>query len=221
MNLQKIFIFGVVNSLMLFVLWACFYHYFPIIFYEQPIATLFFSVIIVFSTALMDINYYRSVFGNPGYLEAERHSIGINEEDQDQIKRDSAKFKARLNSARKFISLGGHAIKKEDLDMELAIKFSKMQLSEIKKEMQEIYIEFIDKPIECGRCRWVKPPRTHHCTVCQGCVRRMDHHCPWIANCVGEDNLKDFLRFTGFATLSLTMVSFFILFNYIFSSAVT
>ncbi|XP_018474389.2 probable protein S-acyltransferase 12 isoform X2 [Raphanus sativus] len=47
----------------------------------------------------------------------------------------------------------------------------------------------------CPKCRNVKPPRCHHCSVCQRCVLKMDHHCVWIVNCVGARNYKFFLLF--------------------------
>ncbi|CAL4120929.1 unnamed protein product, partial [Meganyctiphanes norvegica] len=47
----------------------------------------------------------------------------------------------------------------------------------------------------CGKCEMYRPPRAHHCRICQRCIRRMDHHCPWINNCVGEWNQKYFLQF--------------------------
>ncbi|VDP22136.1 unnamed protein product [Soboliphyme baturini] len=47
----------------------------------------------------------------------------------------------------------------------------------------------------CGRCEAYRPPRAHHCRICRRCIRKMDHHCPWINNCVGEFNQKYFLQF--------------------------
>ncbi|XP_055353435.1 palmitoyltransferase ZDHHC3-like [Paramacrobiotus metropolitanus] len=47
----------------------------------------------------------------------------------------------------------------------------------------------------CQRCDMFRPPRAHHCRICQGCIRKMDHHCPWINNCVGAYNQKYFLQF--------------------------
>lgn len=47
----------------------------------------------------------------------------------------------------------------------------------------------------CLQCCTVRPERGHHCNVCSHCVLRMDHHCPWIGNCVGSGNHKYFLLF--------------------------
>lgn len=37
--------------------------------------------------------------------------------------------------------------------------------------------------------------RSKHCQTCQHCVRRYDHHCPWIENCVGERNHRWFVLY--------------------------
>jgi ribosomal protein L40E len=47
----------------------------------------------------------------------------------------------------------------------------------------------------CQKCSSFKPPRAHHCRVCNRCVLRMDHHCMWINNCVGHRNYKAFVLF--------------------------
>ncbi|CAK0878777.1 unnamed protein product [Prorocentrum cordatum] len=40
----------------------------------------------------------------------------------------------------------------------------------------------------CKKCNLPRPERAHHCVICGVCVLRMDHHCPWINNCVGFYN---------------------------------
>lgn len=50
----------------------------------------------------------------------------------------------------------------------------------------------------CKKCIGPKPLRTHHCSVCRTCILKMDHHCPWINNCVGHFNHRYFVLFCIF-----------------------
>ena len=40
---------------------------------------------------------------------------------------------------------------------------------------------------------------TKHCGRCQRCTAQFDHHCPWINNCVGDKNYRDFFYLITFA----------------------
>ncbi|XP_051508540.1 palmitoyltransferase ZDHHC12-A-like [Myxocyprinus asiaticus] len=51
------------------------------------------------------------------------------------------------------------------------------------------------KQRRCGYCYLLQPMRAKHCRICKCCVRRFDHHCPWIDNCVGERNHRWFLLY--------------------------
>ncbi|CAD26994.1 similarity to HYPOTHETICAL TRANSMEMBRANE PROTEINS YN66_yeast [Encephalitozoon cuniculi GB-M1] len=50
----------------------------------------------------------------------------------------------------------------------------------------------------CRRCNNYKPERAHHCSSCGYCIKKMDHHCFWINNCVNYDNQGHFIRFLFF-----------------------
>ncbi|KAI0726908.1 zf-DHHC-domain-containing protein [Fomitopsis betulina] len=59
-------------------------------------------------------------------------------------------------------------------------------------------------PRFCRTCEEYKPPRAHHCKQCKRCTLRMDHHCPWVNNCVGHNNYAYFIRFLFYVDLACT-----------------
>mmetsp|Transcript_28491 Transcript_28491/g.75437 ORF Transcript_28491/g.75437 Transcript_28491/m.75437 type:complete len:474 (+) Transcript_28491:3-1424(+) len=59
----------------------------------------------------------------------------------------------------------------------------------------------------CRRCASPRPERAHHCHVCGICVLRMDHHCPWIYNCVGFRNFKYFFLLLFYTTIDCHFIT--------------
>ena len=58
----------------------------------------------------------------------------------------------------------------------------------------------------CQRCLRTKPDRTHHCSQCNKCILKMDHHCPWVANCIGFYNYKYFLNMLFYASVTSFLI---------------
>ncbi|KAH9129768.1 hypothetical protein AeMF1_000188 [Aphanomyces euteiches] len=66
--------------------------------------------------------------------------------------------------------------------------------------------------VYCEPCDRKYPKRAEHCHTCNGCVVLLDHHCPWVNNCIGINNAKNFIlmllyiSMTCFYMITLTVV---------------
>ncbi|KAI4470205.1 zinc finger dhhc domain containing protein [Holotrichia oblita] len=65
--------------------------------------------------------------------------------------------------------------------------------------------------IEEGRCHLcgirTSGPRTKHCSACNKCVERFDHHCKWLNHCIGGRNYPPFLMCVSTAVAAAAFVA--------------
>uniref|UniRef100_A0A673GWG4 Palmitoyltransferase n=1 Tax=Sinocyclocheilus rhinocerous TaxID=307959 RepID=A0A673GWG4_9TELE len=96
---------------------------------------------------------------------------------------------------------------KERYEMEERPDAQKQILTEIAKKLP-IFTRAQSGAVRfCDRCQVIKPDRCHHCSVCETCVLKMDHHCPWVNNCVGFSNYKFFLLFLSYSMIYCVFIA--------------
>ncbi|CAL4128408.1 unnamed protein product, partial [Meganyctiphanes norvegica] len=103
----------------------------------------------------------------------------------------------------------GHVPKQFKLPPSELDRYESAETDEIRRDTLERFTQKQNLPVfnrtmtgdirYCDKCCTVKPDRCHHCSVCGECVLKMDHHCPWVNNCVAFTNYKYFVLFLGYA----------------------
>lgn len=61
----------------------------------------------------------------------------------------------------------------------------------------------------CKKCLIPKPPRTHHCSICNKCILLYDHHCPWMNRCIGHKNRRYFFLFMAYTVFGVIFIMTF------------
>ncbi|XP_060564161.1 putative ZDHHC-type palmitoyltransferase 2 [Ruditapes philippinarum] len=59
----------------------------------------------------------------------------------------------------------------------------------------------------CLQCNRPRPPRCHHCPICDKCVMKRDHHCYFTGVCIGGRNLRHFTVFVFWALMGALFAS--------------
>lgn len=81
-------------------------------------------------------------------------------------------------------------------------EYSAEALDDGKKGRAHVAYLYATRPRWCKKCRRWKPPRSHHCSMKNACVLKMDHYCVWMTNTIGALNYKSFVLFLGWTCLA-------------------
>jgi hypothetical protein len=172
-------------------------------------------------------NYFLCVLVKPGSLDDIKKSKYYKKNDPLKVSKQIIDLEEVFkNEDNKRFDYSESSVNNDDFDKELEAKIQILETNEssINTERTDLNnnnnfneVTQVEANMRmCRYCKIPKPVRAHHCSICGCCVLKMDHHCPWVNNCVGQNNHRYFvlfLTYTFFGTFFVTFTAFPIMFN--------
>lgn len=150
----------------------------------------FHDIIVLYIGVMIIFHYISATFRSPGVALSQDYIQLI------EKKRDDKEMEWKAVN-----SQGGCCFLDPVLDVNSETK-RVLEYKELKVSMSEQGETFPGiKWTFCGKCGIKRPPRCHHCSTCNRCILRFDHHCIWLNNCVGYNNYRSFLLTLFFLTV--------------------
>jgi len=84
------------------------------------------------------------------------------------------------------------------------------KMDAVRKEIL-VKIDGVDSwKVICSLCRMEKPTNAKHCRICDRCVVARHHHCVWLYQCIGANNVRSFRNFViallAFLSYSISVI---------------
>ena len=176
-----------------------------------PFFTISMQILISAFAMMVEITFFFAVFTEPEYLNPYQR-LFTPEQEIKQIKEETKNAKEKIIELRRKVK--NAKFNSGDVENNYNI-----DVTALEKEINNLYLQQLNKKTYCFTCDLVKPIRAHHCKTCKKCVLRMDHHCPWTGNCVGADNIRYFIQFLFYASFALFILFGIALAFYCFSAS--
>ena len=166
------------------------------------------SMIVITALTLLVILSFITLWNSRPKTYSHKNKLkSTDEEKRDEIIEYTAENKRTIKYLQRLIS-NNHKRIDENNNSSFS-RYRCLDNKTLKAEIQKLKAISYDKNTWCFDCNHVKPLQVHHCRRCGVCIEQLDHHCYVIGRCIGQGNIKDFVR----CIIYIALTSFLIVFN--------